>query len=116
MISFPGCPYTVQLLRPVSALSGRKEFIKNRPLKLQTFRRTQSFPRTRRRPECADSDINTLLDRCPRRRDGQITRHKVDVQPWSSLCDGEVAIWSFRALPFGQTRHFGTYRGYRLWI
>jgi hypothetical protein len=28
MISFPGCPYTDQRLRPVSALSGRKEFIK----------------------------------------------------------------------------------------
>jgi hypothetical protein len=29
MSSFPGCPYTDQLLRPVSALSGRKEFIKS---------------------------------------------------------------------------------------
>jgi hypothetical protein len=62
MSSFPGCPYTDQRLRPVSALSGRKEFIKIDCLKLQTFRGTQSFPRTRRRPECADSYITISLE------------------------------------------------------
>lgn len=33
MSSFPGCPYTDQLLSPVSALSGEKEFI---PLTIDT--------------------------------------------------------------------------------
>ncbi len=53
MISSPSCPYPDQL-RPVSALSGRKEFIKI-DYETANIQETQSFPRTRRRPECASS-------------------------------------------------------------
>src|SRR5260370_28893840 len=45
MSSFP--------LRPVSAGSGRKEFIESMFRRGFIFRRTQSFPRTRRRPDRA---------------------------------------------------------------
>src|SRR3981081_82885 len=42
---------------------GQKRVHQNRLLKLQTFRGTQSFPRTRRRPECANSHLITSPDR-----------------------------------------------------
>src|SRR5690349_579400 len=44
-------------LRPVSARSGRKEFFETGGA-ANLFRRTQSFPRTRRRPESARKNHN----------------------------------------------------------
>lgn len=50
MSSFPGRAFQRQPLRPVSAYSGRKEFIEFDETCI-SLRRTQSFPRTRWRPE-----------------------------------------------------------------
>ncbi len=60
----PGLRFLRQPLRPVSAGSGRKEFIEATMQISKHFRGTQSFPRTRWRPETPEPSYHVPTD-CP---------------------------------------------------